>query len=145
MHTGLIFKDARGKVQPDLAESWTVSPDGLTWSFTLRRGVKAHDGSTFTAKDVNAQFERYRKVSALGGGGNQTSMVQAISKVEMPDDYHIIIHTTGQPYATLLFDMPCPIPADYYATVGEAGYNQAPDRLRSLQIRVEHRQPIDGL
>jgi peptide/nickel transport system substrate-binding protein len=126
MHTGLIFKDANGKVQPDLAESWTVSSDGLTWSFTLRRGVKAHDGSTFTSKDVNAQFERYLKVPALGGGGNQTSMVQAIKKVEMPDDYHIIITTFGQPYATLLFDMPCPIPADYYASVGEAGYNKAP-------------------
>jgi peptide/nickel transport system substrate-binding protein len=126
MHTGLIFKDANGRVQPDLAESWTISPDGRTWSFTLRKGVKAHDGSTFTVKDVNAQFERYRKVSALGGGGNQTSMVQAIAKVEMPDDYHIIITTTGQPYATLLFDMPCPIPADYYARVGEDGYNKAP-------------------
>jgi peptide/nickel transport system substrate-binding protein len=126
MHTGLIFKDAHGKVQPDLAESWTISPDGRTWSFTLRKGVKAHNGSTFTSKDVNAQFERYRKVSALGGGGNQTSMVQAIAHVEMPDDYHIIITTTGQPYATLLFDMPCPIPADYYASVGEDGYNKAP-------------------
>ncbi|MGH7870362.1 MAG: ABC transporter substrate-binding protein, partial [Candidatus Dormibacteraceae bacterium] len=126
MCTGLIYKDAHGKVRPDLAESWTVSSDGLTWSFTLRKGVKAHDGSTFTAKDVNAQFQRYLKVAALGGGGNQTSMVQAIAHVDIPDDYHIVITTTGQPYATLLFDMPCPIPADYYASVGEAGYNKAP-------------------
>jgi peptide/nickel transport system substrate-binding protein len=126
MHTGLIFKDAAGKVRPDLAESWSVSSDGLTWSFTLRKGVKAHNGSPFTSKDVNAQFQRYLKIPALGGGGNQSSMVQAIANVQMPDDYHIIITTTGQPYATLLFDMPCPIPADYYASVGEDGYNKAP-------------------
>jgi peptide/nickel transport system substrate-binding protein len=126
MHTGLIFKDSKGKVQPDLAESWTVSADGLTWSFKLRQGVKAHDGSIFTAKDVTAQFDRYLKVAALGGGGNQTSMVQAIAHVDTPDDYHLIITTTGQPYATLLFDMPCPIPSAYYASVGEDGYNKAP-------------------
>lgn len=37
---------------PDLAESWQVSPDGLIWTFNLRRGVKWHDGKPFTADDV---------------------------------------------------------------------------------------------
>ena len=46
------------KVAPELAESWSVSPDGLTWTFKLRQGVKFHDGKDFGAKDVVYTFKR---------------------------------------------------------------------------------------
>jgi peptide/nickel transport system substrate-binding protein len=45
-----------GEVQPRLAESWTSSPDGLTWTFQLRKGVKFSDGTPFTAADVVFTF-----------------------------------------------------------------------------------------
>ena len=41
---------------PDLATSWKISEDELTYTFTLREGVKFHDGATFTAEDVVASF-----------------------------------------------------------------------------------------
>jgi peptide/nickel transport system substrate-binding protein len=44
---------------PDLAESWTVSPDGKTFTFTLRRDVRFHDGEPFTAEDVKFSWELY--------------------------------------------------------------------------------------
>ena len=46
------------KVVPDLAESWTVAPDGMSYTFKLRRGVKFHDGSPLTAEDVKASYDR---------------------------------------------------------------------------------------
>jgi peptide/nickel transport system substrate-binding protein len=50
--------DEPSKIVGDLAERWTVSPDGRTYTFHLRRGVKWHDGQPFSAADVKASFDR---------------------------------------------------------------------------------------
>src|SRR5437879_1457147 len=45
------------KIIGDVAESWTISRDALTYTFKLRKGVKFHDGSELTAKDVKATYD----------------------------------------------------------------------------------------
>ncbi len=57
----LVGKDARGRLKPALAESWRTVDD-LTWEFKLRKGVKFHDGSDFTAADVAFTLERVPNV-----------------------------------------------------------------------------------
>ena len=54
----LVEPDANLEMRPGLAESWNVSPDELTWTFHLRRGVTFHDGSPLTADDVVYTYRR---------------------------------------------------------------------------------------
>src|SRR5215831_19042206 len=59
IYDGLIrYKPGTVEVEPGLAERWDVSPDGLTYSFRLRKGVKYHDGAPFNANALIATFER---------------------------------------------------------------------------------------
>src|ERR1700741_2506898 len=64
LHDALV-KPMPGKVMtPSLAESWSMSPDGLVYEFALRRSATFHDGEPVTSDDVRFSFERYRGISA---------------------------------------------------------------------------------
>jgi peptide/nickel transport system substrate-binding protein len=54
----LVEWSAEGKLEPSLAQSWTTSADGKTWTFKLRQGVKFHNGREFVADDVKYSYER---------------------------------------------------------------------------------------
>ena len=58
---GLTRLDQTGSVRPDLAKSWDISPDGLTYTFHLQTGVKFHDGTPFSADDVKFSLDRARE------------------------------------------------------------------------------------
>jgi hypothetical protein len=64
IYEGLTTIDKDLKVIPSLAESWTVAPDGKTYTFKLRSGVKFHDGSPFEAADVVASVKRGYRLAA---------------------------------------------------------------------------------
>jgi len=87
-----------GKIEPALAESWTVSPDGRVWSFNLRRGVKFHNGRELVADDVKFTLERVLDPN-VGSGGR--GYLLAIDGIETPDKHTVRIHTK-QPSASLL-------------------------------------------
>lgn len=54
----LLTMDKDGSVHPGLASAWTASPDGKSYSFTIRDGIKCHDGTTFDAKAAKASLDR---------------------------------------------------------------------------------------
>src|SRR5207244_2481832 len=64
LHDALVKPMPGGDNTPSLAESWTMSKDGLTYEFVLRKGVKFHNGDPVTAEDVKFSFERYHGAAA---------------------------------------------------------------------------------
>src|SRR5262245_47294678 len=60
IHDALVKPMPGHAMAPSLAESWTVSPDALTYEFVLRKGVTFHNGDPLTAEDVKFSMERYR-------------------------------------------------------------------------------------
>ncbi|MGX8698691.1 MAG: ABC transporter substrate-binding protein [bacterium] len=67
---GLVKPDAAGNLIPALAESWEVSPDGLTYTFTLREGVTFHNGKALTAEDVVWSLTRVRDENLIAAFSN---------------------------------------------------------------------------
>jgi ABC-type transport system substrate-binding protein len=89
---------ADGSVKPFLAESYEVSPDGRTYTFTLRKGVQFHNGRVLTAKDVAANFERVQKTVSKGW---LASAMKQVDGFEAKGDTTFIVHMK-KPYAAFL-------------------------------------------
>lgn len=96
-NTLLKFQDD-GTVVGDLAESWSVSEDKLTWTFNLKQGVKFHNGKELTSADVKATFDR--ALNAEAGGLRTTEIIKMFTAVEAPDPYTVTI-TTDAPYGPM--------------------------------------------
>src|SRR6266536_1353569 len=80
--------DGGRTIIPDLAEKWDVAPDGSGYTFTLRKGVKFHDGSDFTAQDVIATYQR-RQNPPDGVVSIRQELFRAIKSMEAPDPYTV--------------------------------------------------------
>src|SRR5215210_1721085 len=97
----LVAKDARGKLRPGLADSWRAVDD-LTWEFRLRKGVKFHDGSDFTATDVAFSLDR---VPAVPNSPSPfTTYSKQIVEKSVVDPYTIRFKTAA-PYPLMATDM----------------------------------------
>jgi len=97
----LVQRNEKEQLEPGLATAWkTVDP--TTWEFTLRKGVKFHDGSDFTAEDVVASINRVPKVP--NSPSPFTAYTKQIVRMEIVDPYAIRFHT-ATPYPLMPSDM----------------------------------------
>ncbi|RJQ11894.1 MAG: ABC transporter substrate-binding protein [Bacillota bacterium] len=83
------------ELEPVLATDWSVSPDGLTWTFTLREGVKFHCGHDFDSSDVKRSIER-----TMERGMGAAFIWLAVNSIETPDE------------KTVVFNLDYPVPID---------------------------------
>ena len=102
----LVWDTPSGALTPDLATSWTVSPDGKTYTFSLRKGVIFQDGTPFNAAAVVANFDfitakSTQSVSALASLGPCLSATAVAA-------YTVQVHCTS-PYAPLLANLSTPV------------------------------------
>jgi len=99
----LVSYDKSGEIKGELAEDWTISDDGLTYTFTLRDGVKFSGGTLMTADAVKTSFEN--TIKNLGQwNGSYGKLTSIIASMEVPDDKTFIM-TLTQPYYAALNDL----------------------------------------
>jgi len=98
---GLTRIERDGGVQPSLAESWTISADGLVYTFKLRGGVRFHNGTAF---DCSAVTFSYGRAMADDSVNAQKGLFEPIAKTECTDARTTVV-TLKRPTSTFLFSM----------------------------------------
>ncbi len=99
VYNRLVDVDDNFNVIPELATEWSVSDDGLTWTFKLREGVKFHSGKDFTSADVVYSFKRLLD-PALGSGAQAVLEFLDPNGIAAPDPYTVTF-TTQKPVVVL--------------------------------------------
>ena len=125
LHDALVKPLPGNALAPCLAESWSVSPDGLTYEFVLRRGVRFHNGDPLTAEDVKFSFERYRGAAAK-------MLKDRVTSVDIADP-NLVRFRLKRPwpdfmtfYGSLATSAGWIVPKKYVERVGDDGFKKAP-------------------
>jgi peptide/nickel transport system substrate-binding protein len=124
LHDAMVKPLPGNPLAPSLAESWTLSADGLVYEFVLRNGVRFHNGDLLSAEDVKFSFERYRgaasktfkeRVAAVETSG--PTRVRFRLKEPWPDFLTFYSSATGAGWI---------VPKAYITKVGDDGFKKAP-------------------
>lgn len=111
LYEGLVrYRDGTLRIEPGLASAWTVSDDGLTYTFSLRRGVSFHDGTPFDAKAVKFNFQRLLDENHPfhdTGPFPLAFFFEAVQDIRVLDT-HTIAFTLREPFAPFLSNLAYP-------------------------------------
>src|SRR5438105_1739278 len=125
LHDALV-KPMPGNINaPGLAESWTVSKDGLIYEFVLRKNAKFHNGEPVTGDDVKFSFERYRGASAK-------LLKDKVKEIQVapPNRVRIVLKEPWPDflafYGTSATGAAWIVPKKYVEKVGDDGFKKAP-------------------
>lgn len=120
----LVVRNQKNEIVPHVAESWTQSDDATSFTFHIRRGIKFHDGSELTAKDVAFSFQRI--LDAPEAASQKRSKISMIKQITVEDDYTVRFDLE-YPYAPFLGAARQHIvPKDVVETVGEEAFAKNP-------------------
>ena len=141
LHDALIKPLPGNHMAPCLAESWRESPDGLTYEFKLREGLRFHNGDPFTAEDVKFSFHRYRGTAAK-------LLQERVKAVEVVDPHRVrFVLQAPWPdflafYATPATGAAWVVPKKYIEKVGDDGFKRQPIGLGPYRF-VSHTPGVE--
>jgi len=124
LHDALVKPMPGNPLAPSLAESWTVSADGLAYEFVLRRSIRFHNGDPVTAEDVKFSFERYR-------GAASKTFKERVAAIEIPDPARVRFRLK-EPWPDFLTFYSSAtgagwiVPKKYVEKVGDEGFKKVP-------------------
>ena len=125
LHDALLKPMPGNAMAPSLAESWSVTRDGLAYEFVLRKNVVFHNGEVMTADDVKFSVERYRGTAAK-------LLKEKIAGIEVVDAYRVRVRLR-EPWPDFMtfFGTPATgagwiVPKAYVERVGDEGFKRAP-------------------
>jgi peptide/nickel transport system substrate-binding protein len=124
MHDAVMKAMPGDAMAPCLAESCTMSPDGLSYALSLRRGVKFHNGAPLTAEDVQFSLERYR-------GASSKPLKERVAGIDIHDPHRLTIRLKEPWPDFLTFYAGATgagwiVPKKYVEQVGDEGFKKAP-------------------
>src|SRR2546428_178271 len=124
IHDALAKAMPGNPTAPSLAESWQISPDGRVYDFTLRKGVKFHNGDTLTSEDVKFSFERYKGAAAKTlkdrvAAVETPALLQVRFRLRSPWPDFMTFYTAASGAGWI-------VPKKYVEKVGDDGYKKAP-------------------
>jgi peptide/nickel transport system substrate-binding protein len=125
------MKPGETNIEPDLATSWSVSPDGLVWTFKLRQGVTFQDGTPWNAEAAKFNFDRWADTSnpyhAVKGGayeyfGDFLADTFKETRAPAPDTFQIVLKAPSAPLiynlSIIAFDFASPASIKQYGATG---------------------------
>ncbi|CAB3652365.1 Glutathione-binding protein gsiB precursor [Achromobacter denitrificans] len=107
----LFGMNAKGEIKPQMVDRYDVSPDSMRYTFTLRPGLKFHDGQPVTAEDVVASLQRWGQRDALGkqllaASASLTADDDKTVTLKLKEPFGPVLQTLGKPAAMVPFIMP---------------------------------------
>ncbi len=115
------------KPVPSIAEKWEMAPDGLSWTLTIRKGIKFHNGEELTANDVKFSLERY-----ISKDSYYSDLRGMLDRVDAPDSYTVRLYTKGQqPFLLFILYPPTRgqsliVPKNYFEQRGADSFEASP-------------------
>ncbi|HEY2594307.1 MAG TPA: ABC transporter substrate-binding protein, partial [Chloroflexota bacterium] len=125
LYDSLLTFDAQGNVVGDVADSYSLSPDGLTWTFNIRKDIKFHNGDPLTANDVVFSLQHFGSQESTNPWSPY--ILKNNQSITASDDY-TVVYTAQKPEWPLKipFCETMILPMNYFQSVGQDGFRAKP-------------------